>query len=113
MITIGNGSLKAPRIAPASGPGRKVAVGSFLAFLGLAVSLSTGLVTAAFLTRRLGPVDYGLLVVVSFIIGFIESSIAVAIERAVVKLTATSRSIDTESTSAARASPAATSAGAL
>ncbi|MCP3951855.1 MAG: oligosaccharide flippase family protein [Desulfobacterales bacterium] len=72
--------------------GRQLIVGSFQGFIGSAVSLPTGIITAAFLSRQLGPELYGDLSVVCFIIIFIEAAITLGFERAAVKLTADSSS---------------------
>ncbi len=67
--------------------GRQLVVGSIQGFIGSAVSLPTGIITAAFLSRQLGPELYGDLTVVCFIIIFIEAAITLGFERAAVKLT--------------------------
>ncbi len=69
-------------------PGYQLAVGSFQGFIGSAVSLPTGIITAAILSRKLGPELYGVLSVVCFVIIFIETAVTIGFERAAVKLTA-------------------------
>jgi hypothetical protein len=59
----------------ASSHGRRTASGIFLVFLGDALILPTGLVTAGFLTRRLGPEDYGLFTLATVLVVCGESLI--------------------------------------
>lgn len=68
--------------------GYQLAVGSVQGFIGSAVSLPTGIITAAILSRKLGPELYGVLSVVCFVILFIETSVTIGFERAAVKITA-------------------------
>ncbi len=72
--------------------GRQLARGSIQGFIGSAVSLPTGIVTAAFLSRQLGPDQYGVLSTVCFMIAFIETAISLGFEQAAVKVTAESSS---------------------
>ena len=48
--------------------GHQLLVGSVQGIFGSAISLPTGVITAAFLSRQLGPEQYGVLSVVCFII---------------------------------------------
>ena len=61
-----------------------LAVGTMQIFLASAVCLPTGLLTAAFLTRQLGPVDYGLLTVTATIIVWIEGTLTVGFSRSAI-----------------------------
>ncbi len=60
-------------------------LGSLQGFVGAAVCLPTGLVTAAFLARQLGPENYGLLTVAATIVGLIEISITLGFCRSAEK----------------------------
>jgi len=62
-----------------------IAKGTILGFLGSLVSLPTGILTAAFLTRRLGPEDYGLLTVTATLIVWVEVIITMGFNRSAVK----------------------------
>jgi O-antigen/teichoic acid export membrane protein len=68
-----------------------LAFGTAQGFVASAICLPTGLLTAAFLTRRLGPVDYGLLTVAATIIVWIEGTITVGFSRAAVKFVTNSQ----------------------
>lgn len=59
------------RHPPASGGGH-LARGALWIFLARALILPTGFVTAVYLTRRLGPVDYGLFALVSRLVTWLE-----------------------------------------
>lgn len=60
--------------------------GTIWVFLAEALVLPTGLLTAAFLTRRLGPEGYGLLTLASVLVAWIEWSITSVFARATIKL---------------------------
>jgi O-antigen/teichoic acid export membrane protein len=60
--------------------------GTIRVFLGEALLLPTGLVTAAFLTRKLAPEGYGLFAVASILIAWIEWTISAIFSRAAFKL---------------------------
>ena len=62
-----------------------LALGSLQGLIGAAVCLPTGLITAAFLARQLGPEDYGLLTVAATIVGLIEISITLGFCRSAEK----------------------------
>ncbi len=62
-----------------------LASGTMQSFFSSAICLPTGLLTAAFLTRQLGPVDYGLFTVATTLIVWIEGAITVAFGRSAVK----------------------------
>jgi len=64
---------------------RQAAVGTLQDFLASALSLPTGIVTAAFLTRRLGPENYGLFTVAVVIVVWVELVISIGFSRAAVK----------------------------
>ena len=59
--------------------------GTVRIFLAEALLLPTGLITAAFLTRRLGPDGYGLFTLAATLISWIEWSIASVFARATIK----------------------------
>ncbi len=65
---------------------KKLIHGTALVFLGEALALPTGLVTIIFLTRRLGPEHFGLFVLASSLITWVEWSIQSIFSRSVVKL---------------------------
>ena len=60
--------------------------GSALIFLGEALSLPTGLVTAAFLSRQFGPAGYGYLVLAATLVSWVEWSVTSLFSRASFKL---------------------------
>src|SRR5687768_3944835 len=55
--------------------------GTIRVFLAEALILPTGILTAAFLTRRLGPDDYGLFTIVAIIVVWIQTSITAFFSR--------------------------------
>lgn len=61
-------------------------VGTAQIFLAEVLLLPTGLITAAFLSRRLGPEGYGLFTLAATLISWIEWSIASVFARATIKL---------------------------
>jgi len=62
-----------------------LAVGTVQGFMASAVSLPTGLLTAAFLTRQLGPESYGLLSVSVTIVAWIQVTISMGFSRGAVR----------------------------
>ncbi len=62
-----------------------LAVGTVQGFVASAISLPTGLLTAAFLTRQLGPVDYGLLTVAAAIVMWLQGTVILGFSRSAVK----------------------------
>ncbi len=64
---------------------QKMATGTIQVFLAEALLLPTGLLTAAYLTRQLGPDRYGLLVLTTTIVGWIGWSITSAFTRTTIK----------------------------
>ena len=60
--------------------------GSFRILIAEALLLPTGLITAAFLTRYLGPSDYGLFTLASVVVLWIEFIVTSAFSRAAIKL---------------------------
>lgn len=60
--------------------------GTIRVFLGEALLLPTGLITAAFLTRKFAPEGYGLFTIAATIVAWIEWSIAAIFSRAAFKL---------------------------
>src|SRR5437867_1526852 len=76
-------------IGPAIGPVRTrggFLNGAILVFLAEALFVPTGLITAAFLARQLGPEDYGLLTLAGAIVSWMEWAITAGTLRATVKL---------------------------
>jgi O-antigen/teichoic acid export membrane protein len=67
---------------------REVLGGSARVFMAEALILPTALVTAGFLTRRLGPSDYGLLTLSTAIVVWLEWTLTALFARASVKLVA-------------------------
>ena len=66
-------------------PGSHLLDGAVRVFLAEALFPLTGLITAAFLTRRLGPEDYGLLSLAATIVGWVEWTITSVLSRAAIK----------------------------
>jgi len=66
-------------------PGRHTLDGTVRVFLAEALLLPTGLITAAFLTRRLGPEHYGLFVLAVTLVAWIEWGITSIFSRAAIK----------------------------
>ncbi len=60
--------------------------GTIRVFLGEALLLPTGLLTAAFLTRKLAPEGYGLFTVAATMVAWVEWSISATFSRATFKL---------------------------
>jgi len=71
-----------------SQPGRHLLDGTLCVFLAEALVLPTGLLTAAFLTRRLGPDGYGIFSVAAAIVIWLEVSVAALFSRASFKFIA-------------------------
>jgi len=69
-------------------PGRHIVGGTALVFLAEGLLLPTGLLTAAFLTRRLGPDDYGLFVLATAIVAWIEWTVTSIFSRPTIKFVA-------------------------
>ncbi len=67
-------------------PGRHLISGTIRIFAAEALMVPTGLLTAAFLSRRFGPAGYGLLTLASLIVVLLESNIAMAFSSPAVKL---------------------------
>src|SRR5688572_30285516 len=66
--------------------GRRVLDGTIRVFLAEALFPLTGLVTAAFLTRRLGPGDYGLLTLAATVVLWVEAGISALLSRTTIRL---------------------------
>jgi O-antigen/teichoic acid export membrane protein len=75
-----------------------MARGTVLGFLGSAVSLPTGLLTAAFLTRKLGPENYGVLTVTATLIVWAEVVLTAGFNRAAIKFISESKNHEPIST---------------
>src|ERR1700736_5018542 len=67
-------------------PRQHMAHGTLRVFLGEALMLPTGLITAAFLTRKLAPVGYGSFTVAATLVTWIEWSLAAMFGRASFKI---------------------------
>jgi len=65
-----------------------LAVGTVQGFVASAISLPTGILTAAFLTRQLGPADYGLLTVAAAIVMWFQGTVVIGFSRGAVKFIA-------------------------
>jgi O-antigen/teichoic acid export membrane protein len=75
-----------------------LAVGTMQGFIASAVSLPTGILTAAFLTRQLGPESYGLLSVSVTIVVWIQVTITMGFSRAAVRFVAVAKDWQSVST---------------
>jgi len=73
---------------PETNQARQTAAGTLQIFAAQALILPTGLLTAAFLTRQLGPELYGLLTVASTIVLWVELSTTLVFSRTMVKFVA-------------------------
>ncbi len=73
------------RSIPLSNPNRHTMRGTLRVFLAESLMFPTGLVTAAFLTRRLGPSGYGLFTLAALIVSWLEWSISSLFARATLK----------------------------
>ena len=77
-------------IVSTQGPshGIHITVGTLQGFAASSLSLPTGILTAAFLSRILGPVNYGVLTVAASIVIWIEGAMTMGFNRAAVKFVA-------------------------
>jgi len=73
---------------PKTNHARHTAVGTLQGFAASALSLPTGILTAGFLTRKLGPEGYGLLTVAASIVVWIRMAITLGFSRTAVKFVA-------------------------
>ncbi|MDH4135888.1 MAG: oligosaccharide flippase family protein [Anaerolineae bacterium] len=73
---------------PTTNQVRQTATGTLQVFAAEALGLATGLLTAAFLTRQLGPELYGLFTVAATIVVWIEVSTILVLSRTTVKFVA-------------------------
>ena len=73
---------------PETNHARHTAVGTMQGFIASALSLPTGILTAGFLTRKLGPEGYGLLTVAASIAIWIRMAITLGFNRTAVKFVA-------------------------
>jgi len=82
--------LQQNNIISTQGPGHgiHITVGTLQGFAASSLSLPTGILTAAFLSRILGPVNYGALTVSASIVVWIEGAIIMGFSRAAVKFVA-------------------------
>lgn len=73
---------------PSSSSTRHTVDGTIRVFLAEALILPIGIITAAFLTRRLGPEGYGLFTLAAILVAWVEWSIASIFARATIKFIA-------------------------
>src|SRR6202162_2910339 len=66
-------------------PTREVLAGTLRVFLADMMILPTGLLTTAYLTRRLGPEGYGLFILAATVIAWVEWSVAALFSRTTIK----------------------------
>ncbi len=66
-------------------PSRQIISGTVWIFLAEALLLPTGILTAAFLTRQLGPAGYGLLTIAATLVAWVEWSITSVFTRTTIK----------------------------
>lgn len=71
--------------SPAPNSSKGLATGTMQVFLAEALLLPTGLLTAAFLTRQLGPESYGLLLLTTTLVSWLGWSITSAFTRTTIK----------------------------
>ena len=69
-------------------PGRRMVEGAIRGFLAEALFPLTGLITAAFLTRRLGPARYGVFTLAATLVTWIEGNLVTVFARATFKFIA-------------------------
>jgi O-antigen/teichoic acid export membrane protein len=69
-------------------PGRRVVQGAVWGFLAEALFPLTGLITTVFLTRRLGPANYGLFTLAATLVTWVEGSLITVFTRATFKFVA-------------------------
>lgn len=67
---------------------RHTGLGAVHNFIAYALALPTGIITSAFLTRQLGPTNYGILTVTVIIVVWIETAVSLGFSRAALKLVA-------------------------
>lgn len=71
---------------PVAQPGRQLLAGTARVFAADALLIPTGVLAAAYLSRRFGPGEYGLLTLASVLVVWVESNIATALSRPSIKL---------------------------
>lgn len=79
-----NSPVPSPQ-SPIPNPSKGLASGTIQVFLAEALLLPTGLLTAAFLTRQLGPESYGLFLLATSLVSWIGWSITSAFTRTTIK----------------------------
>ena len=67
-------------------PGRQLATGTIKIFLAELLFVPTGIITAAYLSRRFGPEGYGLLMLAYVPVILLESNVAAVLSRPAIKL---------------------------
>jgi O-antigen/teichoic acid export membrane protein len=70
---------------PSAHPARDTLVGTLRVFLADMMILPTGLLTTAYLTRRLGPEGYGLFILAATLVAWVEWSVAALFSRTTIK----------------------------
>lgn len=70
---------------PSSSHEQRMLDGTVRVFLAEALLLPTGIITAAFLTRRLGPADYGLFTLAATLVTWVEWTITSVLARTTIK----------------------------
>jgi len=78
-------------VGAAASLGQRTAVGTLRVFASEALLLPTGLLTAAYLSRRLGAVGYGWLTLANTVLGWVEWTTVTLFSRAAVKLVSEAR----------------------
>lgn len=79
-------SLKEATNQPAIASGRHLLGGTIRIFAAEALLVPTGVLTAAFLSRRFGAAEYGLLTLASVVVVWLESNVAMSLSRPAIKL---------------------------
>lgn len=80
--------MTAPDPPEVVGAGRHLVLGGTRVFLAESLVIPTGLITAAYLGRRLGPDGYGLFVLAAALVGWVEWSLSALFGRAAVRFVA-------------------------
>jgi O-antigen/teichoic acid export membrane protein len=83
---VSDGREETPRHRDTAGEERRLARGVLMGLLAEGLALPTGLLTAAFLGRALGPAGYGLFALAASLVGLIEWAIGSLFSRSTIKL---------------------------
>jgi O-antigen/teichoic acid export membrane protein len=76
---------------PSAHPTREMLAGTLRVFLADMMILPTGLLTTAYLTRRLGPEGYGLFILAATVVAWVEWSVAALFSRTTIKFVSEAR----------------------